>query len=177
MSLVKCRFCKKEITKEGAYSVQQGKYYCNEEHYNLQLNKIKYKAPKTNANGEPDDRRMLTDYIQEQFVNQGWDKHDINWTLMTAQIKNIQEKNPNLNYNWIRYCLWYLVEIKKQNLFNEEFNGSILNLVPFVYTEAYNYWKETKSIKSQTQDYTEDKVIRVIKKKTDDNKIIEWDKL
>ncbi len=162
MATVKCRFCKKEIDKDTAYSVELGRYYCNEEHKQLQENKIKYKAPKVNKDGEPNDRRMLTDYIQEQFVNEGWDKHDINWTLMMAQIKNIQKDNPNLNYNWIRYCLWYLIEIKHQNLFNNEFNGSILNLVPFTYNEAYAYYKESKNIKKELENYTEDTERKVI---------------
>lgn len=163
MSLVKCRFCKKEITKEGAYSVSQGQYYCSEEHYNLQQNKIKYKAPKTKADGEPNDRRLLTDYIQEIFIDNGWDKHDINWTLMTAQIKNIQKENPKLNYNWIRYCLWYMKVIKGQNFFDENFNGSILNLVPFVYLEAFNYWQETKGLKAKIENFTLNDTPRIIK--------------
>ena len=162
MERVKCRFCKKEIDKNTAYSVELGRYYCSKEHKILQDNKTKYKAPKTNIDGEPNERRMLTDYIQEQFVNQGWDKHDINWTLMTAQIKNMQKENPKLTYNWIRYCLWYLIEIKQQNLFNEEFNGSILNLVPFVFLEAYNYNKETRVIKEKIQDYKEDTERKVV---------------
>lgn len=162
MEKVKCRFCKKEIDKSTAYSVELGRYYCSKEHKILQDNKTKYKAPKTNTDGEPNERRMLTDYIQEQFVNQGWDKHDINWTLMTAQIKNMQKENPKLTYNWIRYCLWYLIEIKQQNLFNEEFNGSILNLVPFVFLEAYNYNKETRVIKAKIQDYKEDTERKVV---------------
>lgn len=156
MSLCKCRFCKKDITKEGAYIAGKGMYYCNEQHYKLQQDKIKYKAPKENKNGEPNDRRLLTDYIQEQFVNQGWDKHDINWKIMTAQVKNMQEENPNLNYNWIRYCLWYLIEIKESNLFDENFNGSILNLVPFVYQEAYQYWKDTRAIKESVKNLSYD---------------------
>lgn len=176
MSVVKCRFCKKEITKEGAYSIQQGQYYCNEEHYDLQRNKIKYKAPKTKADGEPNDRRLLTDYIQEIFVDGGWDKHDINWTLMTAQIKNIQKENPNLTYNWIRYCLWYMRVIKNQNFFDENFNGSILNLVPFVYLEAYNYWKETKELKSKTEQFNLDEN-RVIVKQHKKGKVKKFDDL
>lgn len=176
MSLVKCRFCKKEITKEGAYSVQQGQYYCSEEHYELQQNKIKYKAPKVKYDGEPNDRRLLTDYIQEIFVDNGWDKHDINWTLITAQIKNIQKENPKLNNNWIRYCLWYMRVIKGQNFFDENFNGSILNLVPFVYLEAYDYWKETKNLKYKIEDFkfTDN---TVIKKHRNKNKIISFEDL
>lgn len=162
MNTVKCRFCKKEIDKSTAYSVELGRYYCNEEHKQLQENKIKYKAPKTDKNGEPNDRRLLTDYIQKIFVDEGWDKHDINWTLITAQIKNIQKENPKLNCNWIRYCLWYLIEIKHQNLFNDEFNGSILNLVPFTYIEALNYYKETKRIKEELENYTEDVEKKVV---------------
>ena len=161
--IVKCRFCKKEITKEGAYFINIGQYYCNEEHYNLQQNKIKYKAPKTKSDGEPNDRRLLTDYIQDIYTDAGWDKHDINWTLITAQIKNIQKENPKLNNNWIRYCLWYLRVIQNQNFFDENFNGSILNLVPFVYLEAYNYWKETKELKAKIENFTLNDTPRVVK--------------
>ena len=33
MTIVKCRYCHKEIDKDTAYSPAKGRYYCNEEHY------------------------------------------------------------------------------------------------------------------------------------------------
>lgn len=152
MANVKCKFCKTEIDKSIAYNPKPKIYYCNQECCTKQENKSKYKPSKTKSNGEPNDRRLLTDYIQELYINEGWDKYSINWSLICKQIQNIQKDNPKLTYNWIRYVLWYLVEIKQQNLFGE-FDGSILNLVPFTYIEAYNYWKQTKETKTAIQNF------------------------
>lgn len=178
-----CRFCKKEIDKQDAFEDKNkvGYYYCNEEHYKLQQNKIKYKAPKINNVGEPNERRILTDYIQEQYIKQGWDKHDINWKIITAQIKNMMDEDKNLTYSRIRYVLWYLIEIKEVNLFEEEnFNGSILNLIPFSYQEAESYWKQTKAIKEAVKDldYELSESYTVIKVNCNKNeKTLKWEDL
>lgn len=173
---VKCRFCKCDISKDSAYSIEKGFYYCNEEHYKLQENKIKYKAPREKPNGEVNERRQLTDYIQDIYVKQGYDKHFINWSMLTAQVKNMQKENPKLSYVWIRYVLWYMINIKEINLFKtEDFNGSILNLVPFYYIESYNYWLETKTIKDKIKNMElEDEVITIHKVKKENNKVKEW---
>ena len=66
--------------------------------------------------------------------------------------------------------------IKSQNFFDENFNGSILNLVPFVYLEAYNYWKETKELKSKTEQFNLDEN-RVVIKQHKKGKVKKFDDL
>ena len=78
MPQVKCRFCKQSIDKESAYNPAPRIFYCNEEHYQKQLDKDKYKPKPIKANGETNQRRLLTDWLMEQHIEQGYDKHDIN---------------------------------------------------------------------------------------------------
>ena len=86
--MVKCRCCGKEIDKETAYKVGKASYYCNEQCYNVTMakrnkNKVKYE-PKENT-----DRRDYTDYVQKIYLDNGYDKSEINWTLLMSQTKNI----------------------------------------------------------------------------------------
>lgn len=139
---MKCKNCKREIINAPFTKVLVGQKrkssFCNEECYNQFISK-------DNTDNNP--RRKLTDYIQELYVKNGYKKEYINWALISKQIKNI-EKDLNINDNWIRYCLWYLVEIKEQSLFDEKYDGSILNLVPYSYVEARKYWEDIQRIKN-----------------------------
>ena len=160
---VKCRFCKKEIPKSQAYKVGNMSYYCNEQCHKSQENKVKYKQPKVKPNGETSERRLLTDYIQYYYTNNGIEKHTINWSLICQQIKQIEEK-LKINDNWVRYVLWYMIEIKEMNLIDDKYDGSIMNLVEYYYTEAYDYWLEIGEIKKSIDEFEfEDKVVVVNK--------------
>ena len=165
METVKCRFCKKPILKTQAYKVGDKTYYCNEECYKKQMDKNKYKAPKVKSDGTENIRRKLTDYIQELYVNQGYDKHDIDWKFLTAQIKNFMKDDKNITYGGIKYTLWYLVNIEDKNLFDSDnFNGSILNLVPTSYMKAKKYCEEMIKLKKEIDDFQfEDKIITIHK--------------
>lgn len=169
METVKCKFCKQEIQKNISYSPKPREYYCNCEHYQLQLNKIKYKAPKTNKNGEPNERRELTDYIQKIYIENGWDKHYINWTMLMSQIKTMMSEHK-LKYQGIQYILYYMYEILGINLFNEESKGSILNLVPFYKIEAEQYFIKTSDIEDNCQSFEFNDNTIVIKSNSTNNK-------
>lgn len=164
---VKCRFCKKEILKSQAYSITStsGRYFCNEECYKHQMNKNKYKPTKVKFDGSNNPRRKMTDYIMELYVNAGYDKHDIPWELITSQIKNFKDRDKTVTDGGIQYTLWYLVEIEGKNLFNEEeFNGSIINLVPTNYIKAKQYCEEMIKLKKEIEDFQfEDKVVTIHK--------------
>ena len=121
------------------------------------------KQPKL-SDKEKEDYTRLTDYIQLLYVNQSYDKKDINWAILTAQIKNMMSDDKSLTYAQLKYILWYMVEILELNLFNEEFNGSILNLVPYYIQEAKEFCLKCKDIRESVKgfDFTDDiRIVRV----------------
>lgn len=121
------------------------------------------KQPKL-SDKEKEDYKLLTDYIQLLHVQQGFEKSDIKWAIMTSQIKNIMSDNKGLTYSQFKYILKYMVEILELNLFNEEFNGSILNLVPYYIQEAKEFClkcKEIKKLASEFDFYENVRIVRV----------------
>lgn len=156
--MCKCRFCKKEIVQSSAYNPQPRMYYCNEEHYELQKNKEKYKPKKTKPNGEVNDRKLLLDYIQELYIEQGYDKHFINWSLITSVLKNIMEEDKSITYGGILYTLWYCKEIERIDLFSDK-SHSVLWCVPFNYLNAQIYYNQTVNIAESISNYKEEEVV------------------
>lgn len=154
----KCRYCKKEIEKDNSYKVGKASYYCNQECYELSQNKKD--KPQTDSS-----RRQLTDYIQDYYLDNGYNKNEINWNLLASQIKNLVDKG--MKYSGIKYCLWYMIEIKEMNLFNDDFNGSILNLVDFYYEESKRYWKQTDDIKKEIEQFDFEDNVVIVKKPLD----------
>ena len=80
------------------------------------------KQPKL-SDKEKEDYKILTNYIQSLYIQQGFDKSDIKWVIMTSQIKNMMSENKGLTYAQIKYILWYMVEILELNLFNKNLMG------------------------------------------------------
>ena len=74
------------------------------------------------------------------------------WAMIGAQLSNIVNEYKT-KYSAIKYTLWYMVEIKGMNLFDDNFNGSILNLVGFYLDEAQQYWQQTDNIKKAIKDF------------------------
>ena len=73
--------------------------------------------------------------------------------------------DKNVTYGGIRYTLWYLVNIEDKNLFDSDnFNSSILNLVPTSYMKAKKYCEEMIKLKKEIEDFQfEDKIITIHK--------------
>ena len=70
-----------------------------------------------------------------------------------SQVKNMIDQN-GYKYTGITLTLHYMIDIKGINLFSSnEFNGSILNLVPFYYEEAKQNYIETKQIENELKDF------------------------
>ena len=158
--MAKCRCCGKEIEKETAYKVGKASYYCNEECYNVTMakrnkNKVKYE-PKENT-----DRRDYTDYVQKIYLDNGYDKSEINWTLLMSQTKNILSEHEIWSYATLQYILYYMYEVLELNLFTEESNGSILSLLPFYGIEAEKYFNQTKEIEKSIDefDFTDNEIV------------------
>ena len=150
--MAKCRCCGKEIDKETAYKVGKASYYCNEQCYSVTMakrnkNKVKYE-PQENT-----DRRDYTDYIQKIYLDNGYDKSEINWTLLMSQTKNILSEHEICSYATLQYILYYMYEVLELNLFTEESNGSILSLLPFYGIEAEKYFNQTKEIEKSIDEF------------------------
>lgn len=160
-SKVKCVFCKRDILKVNAFVEQtpngRARYFCNQDHRDLWHNKNKYKPTVDN-----EQRMFLTDYIQELYLNEGYDKSEINWTLLMSQVKNMQEQY-DYKYSGIKLTLEYMKDIENVNLFNEESKGSILNLVPYYYQKATNDWLHKRKIKNMVEDFDFDDEIKIMK--------------
>lgn len=151
--MIHCRYCKKDIPdKSSAYKIGKLTYYCSEECYN----KAESKRVKNKSKYEPvknTDRRECTDYIQQIYLDEGYDKREINWTLLMSQVKNMIDQN-GYKYTGITLTLHYMIDIKGINLFSSnEFNGSILNLVPFYYEEAKQNYIQTREIKENINNF------------------------
>lgn len=177
---MKCRYCKQEIINtENCYIDSSGKrnvYYCNEDHYKLQKDKNKYKPKKELTSGEDNPRRLLLDYIQEIYVENGYDKHFINWKLITSFIKNMMGENKDMKYAGMKYCLWYMKEIADVNLFDEQSN-TIISLLPFYYEESKQYYIQSKEINDMIEEFEFKDDAVVINKSVDKNKNMRYNEI
>lgn len=120
------------------------------------------KQPKL-SDKDKEEYSKLLDYIQLLYLQQGYDKQQIPFKVITAQIKQIMSEDKSLNYAQIRYILWYMVDILEMNLFDESFNGTILNLVPYYINEAREFCIKCKEIKKLANEFDFDDSVRVVK--------------
>lgn len=170
-----CRNCGKEIDRNNCYKFGKTSYYCNEDCYNekFEKNKQKYKPVKEKPVGTPNPRRLFLDYIQEIYLDNGYDKRQINWETLTAQIKNMmaQTEHEVWKYEGMQYVLWYMYEIVNINLFAPESNGSIITLLPYYYQEAQDFFYKTEEIRELVDNFEfEDKEVVIKKSRTDKNR-------
>lgn len=148
----KCKFCGKELDKETAYKVGKVSYYCSEDCYNQKMNSRNKQKEKYEPT-EGSSRRDYTNFIQQIYLENGFDKSEINWTLLMSQTKNILSEHSNWTYTTLSYILGYMYKILELNLFTEESNGSILSLVPFYGLEAEDYYKQTVAVEEATSQF------------------------
>ena len=156
----KCRYCGKQLDKDTAYKVGKASYYCNEECYNKVMAK-RNKAKAKYELKENSDRLEYTDYIQRIYLENGYDKSEINWTLLMSQTKNILQEHEVWSYITLHYILYYMYEVLELNLFSEESNGSILSLLQFYGLEAEKYFNQTKEIEKSINefDFTDNEIV------------------
>ena len=160
-----CRYCKKKINKDIAYSVIKGQYYCNENHYLSAIEKKKNNNKHSYKSIEGTDRRNYTDFIQDLYVNgYGWDKKKIGWQFIMSQTNNLLKTNPNWTYETIEYIIWYMQEILGKNLICKESNWSPLSLVDYYALEAELYFNECQKVTQSVENYTDD-TVTIIKSK------------
>jgi len=120
--------------------------------------------------------KSLLDYIQSLYLSQGYSKPQIPFKVITAQIKQIMTEDKTLNYAQLSYVLKYMVEILEMNLFDDSFNGTILNLVPYYINEAKEFCIKCKDIRQLASDFDFTPNIRTVKVGNRDKKIkeMEW---
>lgn len=152
---IKCRFCKKDVPKALAYKVGNF-YYCSKNCYDEKQRekldegsskKIKYKPR------EGTDRREFTDYIQKIYLDNGWNKKKINWTLLMSQAKNILDEHEVWSYTTLTYILTYMYETLGLSLLTAESKYSPLTLIPFYAVEAEEYYNETVELEEMIENF------------------------
>ena len=165
-TMVKCRYCNKEIDKETAYNVKKGQYYCSENHYLSAIEKKQNNTKHSYKSVEGSDRRAYSDFIQDLYVNKyGWNKKKLNWQIIFSQTNNLLKANPSWTYETIEYIIWYMQEILGKNLICKESNWSPLSLVDYYALEAELYFNECQAVTESANNYTDD-IITIPKSKT-----------
>ena len=78
---------------------------------------------------ESQEYRNLTDYIQEIYISYGYNNNDIEWKMITAQIKNMVK--DGLRYSGILLTLNYMVndKQKEKRKIKKLLNYKIKNLI------------------------------------------------
>jgi hypothetical protein len=99
------------------------------------------------------DRRKLTDWIQNYYLSHGWEKSEINWAMILSQLKNMQTKDKNIKDTGVIYTLWYMTVVKEIEMLDDCENGSILNLVPFYYYQAQDYYLKDQKVMKSFRDF------------------------
>ena len=107
--------------------------------------------------------KSLLDYIQSLYLSQGYTKQQIPFKVITAQIKQIMSEDKTLNYNQLLYVIKYMVDILEMNLFDDSFNGTILNLVPYYINEAREFCIKCKDIRKMASEFDFEDKVRVVK--------------
>ena len=120
------------------------------------------KQPKL-SDKDKEEYTKLTDYIQYLYIQQGIDKQKIPWKVITAQIKQIMTEDKTLTYAQLSYIIKHMVEILEMNLFDDSFNGTILNLVPYYINEAREFCLKCKEIKKLASEFDFSDNVRVVK--------------
>ena len=120
------------------------------------------KQPKL-SDKDKEEYTKLTDYIQYLYIQQGIDKQKIPWKVITAQIKQIMTEDKTLTYAQVSYIIKYMVEILEMNLFDDSFNGTILNLVPYYINDAREFCLKCKEIKKLASEFDFSDDVRIVK--------------
>lgn len=112
---------------------------------------------------DSNDYKKLLKLINNIYINQGYDKKEIPFVMLTSQIKNMLKDNKNYSYSTIRYTLKYMYKTLELNLFNDKSNGSILALLPYYYIEAGEFCNNLINIKELIEDYDFNDEVKVSK--------------
>ena len=132
------------------------------------------KQPKL-SDKDKEEYSKLLDYIQSLYIQQGYNKQKIPFKVITAQIKQIITEDKTLTYAQVSYIIKYMVEILEMNLFDDSFNGTILNLVPYYINEAREFCIKCKDIRKMASEFDFEEKVRVVKVGNRDKKVEEME--
>ena len=107
--------------------------------------------------------KSLLNYIQSLYLSQGYTKQQIPFKVITAQIKQIMTEDKTLTYAQVSYIIKFMVDILEMNLFDDSFNGTILNLVPYYINEAREFCIKCKDIRKMASEFDFEEKVRVVK--------------
>ena len=143
-------FHKATLTKE-AYTTIEQRFFCCEDHKNKYEKRVK-------------EYKELCDYINDLYIANGYKKENIPWKILTAQIQQILDNEKEItHYSQYLYILKYMVEILEMNLFDDRFDGSILNLLPFYIQEGISFCLKCKDIRESVKGFDFSDDIRVVR--------------
>ena len=120
------------------------------------------KQPKLSDKDKEEYSNLLA-YIQSLYIQQGYSKPQIPFKVITAQIKQIMTEDKTLTYAQVSYIIKHMVEILEMNLFDDSFNGTILNLVPYYINDAREFCLKCKEIKKLASEFDFSENVRVVK--------------
>lgn len=105
--------------------------------------------PKSTATTE---YRKLTDVIQALYFAKGYTNDDIPWTLLVAQIKNMNK--DHISYTDIKNTIQYMITFEGKDISDVD----TLGLVPYYLDRARNYMLQYKEKKQNAKSFqfTED---------------------
>ena len=119
--------------------------------------------------------KSLLNYIQSLYLSQGYTKQQIPFKVITAQIKQIMTEDKTLNYNQLLYVIKYMVDILEMNLFDDSFNGTILNLVPYYINEAREFCIKCKDIRKMASEFDFEDKVKVVRVGNREKKVEEME--
>ena len=119
--------------------------------------------------------KSLLNYIQSLYLSQGYTKQQIPFKVITAQIKQIMTEDKTLNYAQLLYVIKFMIDILEMNLFDDSFNGTILNLVPYYINEAREFCIKCKDIRKLASEFDFEEKIRVVKVGNREKKVEEME--
>lgn len=165
MANAKCKQCSNITTNKDIYTEKETKkkdgttstkkiYFCSDKC------KQEYNTPKPIIET---DYTKLTNWIQQYYINQGWNKKSIPFPLIMSQLKNITDKHKDYNYKSILYVLKYMSDTLSINLLTKESNNSILSLVPYYYNEARDFCLKCAEIRKLAKDFDFSDNVKVVK--------------
>lgn len=118
---------------------------------------IKSKPKKTSSNKEKSDYTKLTDFIQETYLNNNFEKEDIPWAYLSSQIGQIT-KAYSISYSDFLNILKYMVQIE-----NIDFTDrNTLGLVPYYIDKTNNYMLKYKQVKANVKKFqNSEKIVKI----------------
>lgn len=109
---------------------------------------IKSKPKKTSSNKEKSDYTKLTDFIQETYLNNNFEKEDIPWAYLSSQIGQIT-KAYSISYSDFLNILKYMVQIENIDFTDK----NTLGLVPYYIDKTNQYVLKYKEVRDNIKNF------------------------